>query len=438
MSTLGKVFAALIFLTAIGFFHAAVQTMATLNAWGSKVTAHQKAIEQTQQSLKREVEGDTDAGQSSLVDLEIALHNVQAGRGRAWFGATPTTVAQDAAGLVTATITVLDYDVDPGQPPAPDIEHQLKPPMVVHLFDQRSLVDGGTYLGEFAVTATQESLVTLTSTLPRTPADFQTIDAAKVGAWAVYDVLPGDDRELWASLSDEERKAFRPPAPAQREGETPDDFASRQADYNESVDHFQRDGRPALDTDLDDRIVYVVTFVKQDQAAQQLLTTLGLPVELLQTGAQYEFEKAIGEQLVAAEVATLVEKGVRFRRPLHDYALLFREYARQRPMLTDRAIVAEKMWAAEKTAMEDARDRQVPFAQAEVASLTAEKARLDAEVALAVARRDKLDADLKATLARIDELLTENQRLAADLATLQALAAERAEAALEAAQASAE
>src|SRR5687768_16364835 len=124
-------------------------------------------------------------------------------------------------------------------------------------------------------------------------------------------------------------------------------------DYNESASQFKRDGRTAETTDADDAVVYVVTCIKNDQAAQQLLETMGLPVELLRTGAQYEFEKTIGEQLVNADVAQLVQDGVRFRRPLHDYALLFREYARQRPILTDRVVAAEKMALAEEAARDD-------------------------------------------------------------------------------------
>ena len=216
MSTLSKVFLAIIFLTAIFYLHAAVRTLATLNAWGRGVTAHKEAIDAAKLTLTKAVEGDFDTGQKSLIDLEIDLHKVQADRGRAWYGTTPTVTSQDAAtGLVTATVTILDYNVEPGAQPAPDIDHQLRPPMIVHLFDERPLPQGGSYLGEFVVSAVQESSVTVVSTLKRTPEDFGRIDAARAGTWAFYDIVPGDDHMLWASLSEEERRAYMPAPPVQ-------------------------------------------------------------------------------------------------------------------------------------------------------------------------------------------------------------------------------
>jgi hypothetical protein len=311
-----------------------------------------------------------------------------------------------------------------------DINHQLRPPMIVHLFDERPLGQGGSYLGEFVVTAVQESSVTAVSTLPRTPEDFQRIDAARAGTWALYDIVPADDNMLWAGLSEEERRVYMPPLPVQLPGEHADDFARRTTDFDEALDHFLRDGRETKPGDLEEHVVHVVTFIKKDQAAQNLLTTLGLPVELLQTTEQYTFERSIGQQLIDAQVAQLVENGVRYRRPLFDYGLIFREHARIRPILVDRVDAATKLRDAQLAAAKDA-ENDVLLAQAEIALLTAEKGRLDGEVALVVARRDRLDTGLKETLAKIDQLLADNQRLAADLAALQEAAAQRADEALQ-------
>jgi hypothetical protein len=429
MNIWSKVFVVLIMLSGLGFFYTAARTLKTHEAWRSKVNQHEAALAQTQQQIEATINGDPAQGVASLKGLKAQLADAIAGRGRVWYGA--------AAGQVDPNTGAVTVTIDQPDP------HRIDPTKLLYAFDDTEFADGGRYLGEFRVTqaADGQQAVTIEPTLAPSAREKQKLIAASGRNWSLFETMPLDRRDLFAGLSDEEIQRMLPPAPQQEAGETPEQFQQRVDAHKALVDEFLRDGDEPRPGDPDDRIYIEVQFTKNDQSAVDALARLRIPDEqkispdVLKTGASYEFEKVIAEQLIAAEIAR--EVGRKYRRPLRDFVQVIREFKRQEPILLDRIAAATQDVAYMQAAVADAQ-KHAEFNEAEIAELKAESERLAKEVALAQARASGLDADAKRTNAAVKKLLAANKKLAADIARLQTEAAEKAEAAISYEQASAD
>ena len=119
-------------------------------------------------------------------------------------------------------------------------------------------------------------------------------------------------------------------------------FQKRQQEHQQLITNYLRDGKPATPDDPDERVQVLVKFTKDqqalDQATRTKLTELGIPVEVVKAGQVLAFDKPMAEEFVRLEIAQEVER--RYQRPLNDYALMFREYQRQLPILQDRVAAA--------------------------------------------------------------------------------------------------
>jgi hypothetical protein len=429
MSIWSKVFIVMIMLAGLGFFYTAARTLKTHEAWRTKYNQHVAELARVQADNEKVVDGDPAQGQPSLNGLKAQIADIVAGRGRVWYNV--------GAGQVDGNTGAVTVTVDHPDP------HGINPGMVVYAIDDLDLAAGGRYLGEFKVTeaAAGSQDVKLEPTQPPLDREKAKLTSATAHQWTLYETMPLDRRDVFATLSDDQIRALMPPDPVQEAGETPAQFQQRVEAHRALVEDFLRDGDEPRPGDPEDRIALVVQFTKQDQSAINALAQLRIPDEqkispnVLQTGEAYEFEKVIADQLIAAEIAR--EVGRKYRRPLRDFSLIIREHKRQLPILLDRVASAEKDDQYMKDALADAR-RHAEFNEAEIAELKTEGERLRKEAELAVAREASLDAELKMTEAAVKKTLAANKKLATQLASQQADAAKKAEEAIQYEQASVE
>ena len=121
-------------------------------------------------------------------------------RRRAWFKCDPKVKLNREDG--TAEITVTIDQPDP---------HGIAENTVLYGFEEADVQKKGRYLGEFKVTKSDEKqkTVVLVPTSPLSPREIDRLATAK-RPWELYEVMPHDSHDVFASLSDEEKKAMLP------------------------------------------------------------------------------------------------------------------------------------------------------------------------------------------------------------------------------------
>ena len=422
MSIWSKVLIGMVFLGLLGLSHSAARMLKTHDAWRSKVVEHETEIKAVEAATRAVVQGDPDQGRPSIAQLETSLYQTTVDRGRVWFRATPGNVSQ--AGEERGKVTVTISQPDPHQ--VDDKE------MVLYVLDEREYAAGGRYLGEFKVLSIAGQEVTMQPTIPPTDAELAAITTAASNPWSLYEVPLLDGHDVFAGMSDEQLRALLPPPPTKAAGESEGSFERRTKAHADFVEAYLRDGDKPLADDPPERIGVVVKFVKDDAAAIAALVTYNIPPGVLKTGLTYEYDTGTADGLIAAKVAEEVER--KYRRPLWDFGVAFREFDRDEPILMDRIRAKEKELANMTAVLTDNKAQHLPFHQAEADRLKAEQDRLQREVAVVVARRDALIKELKQLNAAIAKTLSDNKQLAARLAELEQEAVRRAEDALAEAQ----
>ena len=111
--------------------------------------------------------------------------------------------------------------------------HRISQNTVLYVFEEAEVADEGNYLGEFKVTQVADRQIALAPTA-KMPAEDLARLAASRGPWTLYEIMPIDTRSVFATLSEEEKKALLPEA---------------------TVDEYLKDGKPADPDDPVDRVV---------------------------------------------------------------------------------------------------------------------------------------------------------------------------------------
>lgn len=449
MSIWSKVFAGLVFVAAAVFFYFAAYTLKTHDAWHTSAKKLEDQVALAKAETKKVIEGDPEKGTPSLAQLKIDLHAAVNDRGRVWRNVAPGAIPANAPEL-TLTVTVEEA-----------LAGQIKPQMVLYAFDDRTLAEGGRYLGSFKVDAAAGAQVTLktASPLPLSERQYAQLQAAAGSTWVLYETMPRDGHDVFDGLPEEQIKALLPAPPQTFPGEDPVAFQQRTKDYENLIAHYQASGKAPVDSLVPpptaEQVMVTVKFVKNDKDAEEKLTSVLFPANIaadklpsdetqkadvqfmLSSGQVFEFDKVISDQLIddlkiAQEVSTR-----KYRRKLIDFATVLHEFERQLPVIQDRIASwdADRQYA--ENALADAKGVQLPYVEAEKTGLDAEKTRMLKERGLAVKRRKALAAQLAKLNKEISAALAENRKLAARLTELQFQAARNAEEASVSDQASA-
>ncbi len=193
MSIWNKVLIGLIAVASIVFWFFALRTLAIENAWRQ---AHNKLVTRIEQEEKKTLEltGKASAATRGIQQAKRELHDVLVGRGRVWRNVAPGAI--DASGAVSVTV----------EAPQP---HQIGENLVLYVFDDRPIAEGGAYLGEFKVAQVAEKQVALTPTSQFSPTELQRLKTA-TGPWVLHDVMPPDSHTVFAGMSDDEIRAMIP------------------------------------------------------------------------------------------------------------------------------------------------------------------------------------------------------------------------------------
>jgi hypothetical protein len=223
MNIWNKVLVGLIAVASIGFFYLGARTLKTDTYWRNLAAAQEARISQMaaeNQELRDGVEREGQPPVLGLRALKVKLYKLLVDRRRAWFNCG--TRVKKADGSVEAVLTI--------DKPAP---HGIVKQTVLYAFEDADAKQKGRYLGEFVVTDVADKQITLKPAAEPTPRELDKIAASK-GPWTVYEIMPQDNREIFASFSDAEKKAILPAG---------------------SVAEYIKDGKPAAKDDPKEFVV---------------------------------------------------------------------------------------------------------------------------------------------------------------------------------------
>ena len=203
MSIWNKILIGLIGVASVALFYTAARTMKTHQHWRQLAADFEKKIAQVEKDNKTIAEGTEKAADSSemgIRQLRLELSKLLQDRRRAWFNCTPKVkVDREKA---SASITVVTDQ--------PEL-HGITQNTVLYAFEEIDVQKKGRYLGEFKVTKADEKQKTavLVPTSLLSPREIEKLAGAKQ-PWELYEVMPRDNHDIFASLSDDEKKAMLP------------------------------------------------------------------------------------------------------------------------------------------------------------------------------------------------------------------------------------
>jgi len=235
MSIWNKILLGFIFVAAVAFFYLATRTLATHQAWRVSAQAFQKALDEARQEEEALREGSPEGEEVRLGirQLRQELHKLMLARGRVWYGAMPAGQPDANTGQVMVSIDTPD-------------PHQISQEMTLYVFEEEQAKEGGQYLGQFKVDGVAEKQVTLKPVfnLARTiedaagnkrKAEKRKLDrlTQSKDRWTLYERMPGDNHEIFTSLSEDEVRQLVP---------------------EELLPEYLKDGKPAEPGDPGDRV----------------------------------------------------------------------------------------------------------------------------------------------------------------------------------------
>lgn len=216
MSIWNKILVGLIGVAALGLFIMAARTLKTHQYWRDLALQHQRRIAQ--------VEAENVSAETNVRQLRVALDKLLLDRRRAWFNCAAKVNLNRQDGSAAVAITTDQPD-----------PNGIAQGAVLYGFEATDVQKKGRYLGEFKVTKSDEKQKTAIL-VPAAQLSARQMDrlATAKGPWELYEILPRDNHDVFASLNDAEKKALLP------KGSWPD---------------YLKDGQPAAKDDPADRVV---------------------------------------------------------------------------------------------------------------------------------------------------------------------------------------
>lgn len=367
MSVLTKVLLGLVVVATFPLLYLTAGTLKVNKTWREAVRNFDKAVAaQAAQNFDLD-HGDRKArveaydpskpavGKPGVRQLESALLALKHGRGRFWYAMRVKNSIDPATGTLKVEIQDANF-VDR----KPLKEHQIKDKSFLYLFQLRH--DGAKatedrYLGEFVVNGLPpDATDALVPLKPSVPLDQAGWDVLNNGVdeWIVYEHMPIDDHDVFSDLPEDE---------------------IRLRVSSSVVEEYLNDKKAPTDA------------VTSNEQLKQFIVE----------------DKDTGHKI--------------FLRPLRDYHQIFRNLSIRTAELNDRLLVLTKEHDFAKRAKVKAEDLITKLDERKK-KLDAEKALLDRELALVRTKREQLDAVLAETQKNLATRLSENKRLADQLAGL--------------------
>jgi hypothetical protein len=232
-----KILVGLISVISIVLFYMAARALKTETYWSELAQKHKLRIQQIEQENRDLLEGT--AQQAGVRQLRLDMYKLLLDRRRVWWNCDPKLVKPGGEGAIAEVTLEL---------PQPD--KTVAKRQVLYAFEEAAVQGKGRYLGEFTVTNVGgDKQLTLESTSRLSQRESDKLKQTQ-RPWVLYEILPRDSHEIFASLSDEQKKAILPP---------------------ECIKEYLKDGKPSAKDDPTDRVVGGV-YVRQLNDYSTLLT----------------------------------------------------------------------------------------------------------------------------------------------------------------------
>jgi hypothetical protein len=218
-----KILVGLIGVASLVLFYMTARALKTETYWSELAQKHAKRIKELSDENVLLAEGNNQ--QPGIRQLRLDLQKLLVDRRRTWWNCDPR-VKPGADGR-TAEVTIA----------MPQPKHGIAKKQVLYAFEEADVQNKGPnkgqYVGEFSVTNTGDRQLTLVPTGRLSPREMEKLKKTK-RPWALYEILPRDNHEIFASLTDEQKKAMLPA---------------------DSVQEYLKDGKPSVKDDPADRVV---------------------------------------------------------------------------------------------------------------------------------------------------------------------------------------
>jgi hypothetical protein len=227
MSIWNKVLVGLICVASLAFFYMAARTMKMHQYWRDLAAKHERRIEQVQKdndSLLEGVIAGKEVTKPGIRQVRAELNKLLQDRRRAWFKCDPKVKVNREDGTATVIVAI--------EQPNP---HGIAEGTILCGFEEAEVQQKGRYLGEFTVTTADEKQkqITLVPAAQLNPREIERLSTAK-RPWELYEVMPCDNHNVFAAMSDEDKKAILPTA---------------------SLPEYLKDGKPASKDDPESCVV---------------------------------------------------------------------------------------------------------------------------------------------------------------------------------------
>jgi hypothetical protein len=202
MSIWNKVLLGLLAIASLVFFHAAIRTVKTFQYWSKLTNSYEQKIKQVREDIvllrtadhEHPMPDRTFGVQQLRFDLGRLVNN----RGRIWANCQMKKVQPEVVnGAKSGRTEVSVSSDDPG----------ISNKMLLYAFEEGDDPSSIKYLGEFAVKAIDQNNVGLVSTTQLTKLQENNLAHSKT-PWILYEMMPADQHELFATLNDDQRKKF--------------------------------------------------------------------------------------------------------------------------------------------------------------------------------------------------------------------------------------
>jgi hypothetical protein len=387
MSIWNKILLGCIFVTALVLFVLSARALQAHRVWRASYNKHKEAIAAAEQQAE-ELVGNLDPDSTGLLRAKLELYKLLIGRGRVWDNCRPMNVAKDQDPATNQERVQITLQTE--------TPNAVEAKSVLYAFEDKQAGEVATYLGQFTVTQVGGDQIILRPSVRLSDSEFARVQTSQQAAtpWRLYELMPTDDYEVLAKLTEEEKKALFPNEQTFVDENTSEEEAKKYATIND----YLYDGQ----------------IMMKEQAEK-----LGLSGKVVMVD---EAGKPVrNEQGLYTEVADA--KGM-FIRTLRDYEVLFDEEHRIRSQIEAQIRVAERdvqflqESLADSRIQRQTRQKQIRDLEQELAKVTRERGAVqdhEAKLTGAIASMTRAIADLiarnEATIAQVGRIQADASRV---------------------------
>jgi hypothetical protein len=371
MTIWNKVLIGLIIALLLVFFYMAARTLKTHQHWREAARKNEERLADLRKENQELLSGSEDGTKRGIRQLQLAIDElvIDRNRGRVWYDCKPQQANAETGQVRVAT-----------DKPSP---HGIAPKTLLYVFEQteesQGVSKGGHYIGQFEVEVVDEALrlVALKPARKMTLRELQRLAKSK-GPWAMYEIMPADEHDIFAGLSEDEKKQILP---------------------QETLADYLNDGQPAT---WEQMAKWGVAGTLVDDEGKALVDEKGKP----KAGAKGTF------------VRQLRNYGRDSKEDSKQYQSLFQWYDMERTRLFDLLQAAERDKNYMQAAAADAK-QDVQFRRHEIAALKADLAKYQKERDAVVACYKALQQKVAELKAAVLQTIRDNQALASQIAKIQ-------------------